>query len=191
LTTLQISDTSRIEFDSYNFPMSNGTSNSSSNSFSAAPLEAALRQLGAQADWLVDYYSDATSTSVNDVVASVLGLFARPADVAPLTSKELVLEVHDRSGLTWEQIARALGVSKRAVLMWARDAQVSAANLDNLSSLRALVVEFAGMNVDETRMRLITSSASSIAPLAVWVESRVERASKPNAPYLNAAALMG
>lgn len=154
-------------------------------------MEYALRRLGSRADWLVDYYSDATSTSANDVLASVLSLFSRPSEPAPLTSAEMVLEIHDRSGLTWEQIARALGVSKRAALMWARGAQVSAANLDNLSSLRAVVNEFAGMTVDETRMRLVTSNDASVSPLATWVESRVERASKPNAPTLNAAALMG
>jgi hypothetical protein len=155
-------------------------------------FDRALRNVSLRAEWLVEFYEGATSTFTNEAFSSIAWLYAAArAEARPASPQEMVTELHEKSGLTWEQIGRALGVSKRAALMWAQGGQVSALNLDNLSSLCSVVAEHSGGGPDSTRLRLVTSARGLPSPLASWVEGRVKRSSKPNAPVLRAAELMG
>lgn len=59
----------------------------------------------------------------------------------PLDSKSTVEWLHENSGLTWDQIARALGVSRRSVHLWASGGRVSSRNAEHLASMYAAVRE--------------------------------------------------
>jgi hypothetical protein len=64
------------------------------------------------------------------------GGFLPPAErgaVQPSTPQEIIQWLHRESGLTWEQLARTLGVSRRSVHAWAGGQRVSGRNLERLS----------------------------------------------------------
>ena len=62
-------------------------------------------------------------------------------ELTPTTSREMVQWLHRESGLTWEQLARTLGVSRRSVHAWAAGQRVNGANLERLSNVFATVRE--------------------------------------------------
>lgn len=51
------------------------------------------------------------------------------------TSAELLTRTHRESGLTWDQLARYFGVSRRAVHLWAAGGRMSATNEELLAHL--------------------------------------------------------
>lgn len=53
------------------------------------------------------------------------------------TPAEAVRRVHDRSGLSWEQVARLFGVSRRSVHNWATGGVMNAENAARLSEISA------------------------------------------------------
>jgi hypothetical protein len=106
-------------------------------------------------------------------------------------SVDLVVYIHDNSGLTWEQIARALGVSKRSVHLWASGARVSGKNVEALTGFKALVDSVGGKSPDDRRMALLSSSPDAASPLTRWAKSLAQTRSNVNAPVLRAADLMG
>lgn len=55
------------------------------------------------------------------------------------TNAERITELKERSGLTWEQIARLFGVSKRAVLHWRGGANMAAAHEEALTEVLAAI----------------------------------------------------
>jgi DNA-binding transcriptional regulator YiaG len=151
-----------------------------------------MRAIGEKAGWLVDYYSDSTSLSSNEVLRSIVALGAAGASSANSDSSEDIVErIHEASGLTWDQIARCLGVSKRSILSWARGSQVSARNFENLVSLHDMVMELSTGTASGTRVRLMQSELNRPSPLTTWVESRITNSEAPNRPSLRAAELMG
>jgi hypothetical protein len=62
-----------------------------------------------------------------------------PGSVAVPDQIELVRWVHDASGLTWDQVGRLLGVSRRSVHMWANGGRINATNAEALNALAALI----------------------------------------------------
>jgi transcriptional regulator with XRE-family HTH domain len=67
--------------------------------------------------------------------------------------------LHEASGLTWEQLGRAFGVSRRAVHMWANGARMNSANAESLYELVALVRQFPGAAPEERRAVLLAPGA--------------------------------
>ena len=66
------------------------------------------------------------------------GGFLTPAErsaTQPSTPQEMTQWLHRESGLTWEQLARTLGVSRRSVHAWAGGQRVSGRNLERLSNV--------------------------------------------------------
>ncbi|MGW2464207.1 hypothetical protein ACWC2M_35265 [Streptomyces sp. NPDC001761] len=57
----------------------------------------------------------------------------------PLESAALVKTIHDESGLTWEQLSRALNVSRRSVHLWASGGRVNARHSEMIMHLAQLV----------------------------------------------------
>jgi DNA-binding transcriptional regulator YiaG len=62
--------------------------------------------------------------------------------------------LHEASGLTWEQLGRMFGVSRRAVHLWANGGRMNAANAELLGQLVAVVRELPG-DADERRSVLL------------------------------------
>ncbi len=74
-----------------------------------------------------------------------------------------------RSGLTWDQVARLFGVSKRAVLLWRAGGSMSVRHEERLATLTAQLAEFDTNDHEQTRTRLLTVR-DGMAPYQRWQE---------------------
>ncbi|WP_327719387.1 hypothetical protein OG381_31315 [Streptomyces sp. NBC_00490] len=138
----------------------------------------------------------ATSTFVGSSVAEALSLseqttspaFASPeeesitaeqrtseVEVVPLSAEELVKLIHDESGLTWEQLSRVLGVSRRSVHLWASGGRVNARHGEMLVRLAEIIK--AAPVVDPSRVRawLFASRPGEGSPLEIFQEQYRKR----------------
>jgi DNA-binding transcriptional regulator YiaG len=79
------------------------------------------------------------------------------------TPASLVLALHQESGLTWEQIARLLGVSRRAVHMWGSGGNLNAQNYESLAKLVALIRTLPGDSPSEKRTALLVPRENSLS----------------------------
>ena len=57
----------------------------------------------------------------------------------PSSSEEMVRWLYTESGLTWDQLSRVLGVSRRSVHSWASGQRVSGRNLERLSQVYSVI----------------------------------------------------
>lgn len=71
----------------------------------------------------------------------------------PLSDAELVSCLHERSGLTWEQLAKLLGVSRRSVHMWAAGSSVTSVHRAVMERLGKLLDDL-DLPPDRARNRL-------------------------------------
>lgn len=67
------------------------------------------------------------------------------------STAEMVGALHAQSGLTWEQLARAIGVSRRSLHLWAAGAKVSSVNQERVARLYAVMSELPAVSPDEKR----------------------------------------
>jgi transcriptional regulator with XRE-family HTH domain len=81
-----------------------------------------------------------------------------PVQPAPLVSagpaqstSTIVRDLHARSGLTWEQLGRLLGVSRRAVHLWAAGGRVNSRHLELLTQLRGIIDGLPAENASQRR----------------------------------------
>lgn len=63
---------------------------------------------------------------------------AEPSAYSTTTDQE-VRWLHQQSGLTWDQLGRVFGVSRRAVHMWANGGRLNAGNAEVLAQLASVV----------------------------------------------------
>lgn len=68
---------------------------------------------------------------------------------------EQVRWVHEASGLTWEQLGRVFGVSRRAVHLWAAGGRMNASNAEMLARLVSLLAELPVGSSEERRTLLL------------------------------------
>lgn len=93
------------------------------------------------------WISDATSSDDGLITTSAPITFQPSiAPIVPVRTVEdsvstsyLIQKLHGESGLTWEQLARLFGVSRRALHLWASGGRLNAANEELLVSLVSLV----------------------------------------------------
>lgn len=78
----------------------------------------------------------------------------KPAS-ARTTTATSVSHLHDHSGLTWDQLGKLFGVSRRAVHMWASGKRMNARNTELLGELLRLVNSAPGVTVEERRAWLL------------------------------------
>lgn len=76
------------------------------------------------------------------------------------SSAELVKQVHTDSGLTWEQLAKVFGVSRRALHQWASGGRLNSANLEKLSSFSRNLSELNASSPAERRSALFAPDNS-------------------------------
>ena len=72
----------------------------------------------------------------------------------PASSQEMALWLHNESGLTWDQLARTLGVSRRSLHAWAAGQRVNGANLERLSTVYR-TIRAIGANSPESMRHLL------------------------------------
>lgn len=71
------------------------------------------------------------------------------------TTADLVREVKDNSGLTWEELGRIFGVSRRAVHNWANGGKANAFNSRRIRRVHALIHDLSRGNEINTREALL------------------------------------
>ncbi len=84
---------------------------------------------------------------------------ARPSAVLDGESPDsstVVRKLHDESGLTWEQLGRLFGVSRRAVHLWANGGRMNAGNAETLSDLVSIVRALPATSTNARRNSLLT-----------------------------------
>ncbi|WP_306205177.1 helix-turn-helix domain-containing protein [Actinoplanes sp. RD1] len=116
------------------------------------------------------YIGDRTSTGRVIVTSDAAGMSAPakpdPVDVAPVSSAATprtaqaaeVRWLREASGLTWEQLGRLFGVSRRAVHLWATGGRMNSSNAELLAELVGLVRELPG-GPDDRRAALLAPTA--------------------------------
>ncbi|WP_152628111.1 hypothetical protein [Streptacidiphilus neutrinimicus] len=91
---------------------------------------------------------------------------ARPEAPNPRTSTAAgVTQLRADTGLTWDQLGRLFGVSRRAVHLWASGKQMNARNIELLSALEKLVSKAPGGNPQERRAWLFSPDREGVTPL--------------------------
>jgi transcriptional regulator with XRE-family HTH domain len=79
-----------------------------------------------------------------------------------------VRQLQQRSGLTWGEVARSLGVSRRAVHHWASGKRVSDRHAKRIEELATLVNNHASATPDMTRGRLLALRPDGRSALGVF-----------------------
>ena len=122
-------------------------------------------------------------------VSIVPSVKAREAAALTEASAELRW-IHEASGLTWEQLGRVFGVSRRAVHMWATGARMNAANAEALFALAELLRGAPSDAVDSRRSWLLRPDTEGRSPLDRFRDKR--RADvQINRPVVRAGETLG
>jgi hypothetical protein len=97
--------------------------------------------------------------------------------ISPASSATPAVRVDDlkhRSGLTWEQLGKLFGVSRRAVHHWVNGGNLTAANLARLDVLSERFSRRTGPPAD-VRAWLFSVDESGSTPFAAWVRELTQR----------------
>jgi len=70
------------------------------------------------------------------------------------TTGTIVQELREKSGLTWDQLGRLLGVSRRAVHLWAAGGRMNARHLEVVTKLYGIVASLPAADASQRRMLL-------------------------------------
>ena len=111
--------------------------------------------------------SDTTFVSAN--MATGIGGFAVGTRLPPArdeisTTAEAVKRLHARSGLTWDELARAFGVSRRTVHAWASGTRLNQAHAARLSALARVIDAWAAASPEGTRAALHAPAVAGESP---------------------------
>lgn len=131
----------------------------------------------------LDVWCPFSATSANNVAPSSASLHlmvspvvetAEAPDAVRSPAQHLVA-VHQESGLTWGQIARYFGVSRRAVHLWASGGRMTATNEELLAHLVRAVEGVRYLDPENRRQALLRSDAG----LNIVDAERTSRSSRP------------
>jgi transcriptional regulator with XRE-family HTH domain len=78
------------------------------------------------------------------------------------TTALIVQELRDKSGLTWDQLGRLLGVSRRAVHLWAAGGRINARHLELLTRLRGIVDGLPAEDAPQRRVLLFETRQAGL-----------------------------
>lgn len=141
----------------------------------AAPLTQSSRAVTVGPDWTspptTRRMSGPLSTATASIIVRTQAVERRPTTDESTLAQE-VRQLHGRSGLTWDQLARLFGVSRRAVHNWAAGGRLSAANAEFLSRLSQVIADRGDSEADETRAWLLTSIDGGVSRFDMLRQSR-------------------
>ena len=89
-----------------------------------------------------------------------------------------VLEIRRLSGLTWEQLAKLLGVSRRSVHFWASGKTLTGSNETRVFDLLALLRRIDRGSAQRNRAALLKPSSGGQSPFESLAEGQLDRAEK-------------
>jgi hypothetical protein len=115
-------------------------------------------------DWMPEAYPAALVPSPTEVLAAYLRSGVRETSInvvigtrvapAEMSTAKAINKAHEDSGLTWEQLARMFGVSRRSVHMWATGGRMNATNAEMLMRFVDLL-DSMQCELDERRAALL------------------------------------
>ncbi len=76
---------------------------------------------------------------------------------------EIVRWLHTSSGLTWDQLGRLFGVSRRSVHMWANGARMNATNVETLHEIAAFIREHGDSSPEDVRNAVLSPGIDGIS----------------------------
>lgn len=94
----------------------------------------------------------------------------------------LVVDLRNRSGLTWDQLASIFGVERRSVHFWASGRTMNASNAERLARVLAAVSRVDCGDPAVTRALLLTPTESGEVPLDLLREDRLSELARVPAP---------
>lgn len=108
--------------------------------------------------------------------ARAVGTFSTPRVDSDLSEPQgmfstALVSLRRRSGLSYGEIATAIGVSRRTLHLWLANGKVSARNAGRLSALVALVGQHEQMTAPLTRSRLLAPSGDGTSVLSAFAAS--------------------
>lgn len=110
-------------------------------------------------------------------VADAVTVPAVPTTRDSRSDTEVTQWLKSSSGLTWDQLARVFGVSRRTVHLWANGGRINAANAEALREFAAIVAQHKGTAADVTRAALLEVGADGRSLIDRFRSSRDDRAS--------------
>lgn len=90
--------------------------------------------------------------------------------------RQEIAELRMVSGLTWDQIARLLGVSRRSVHFWASGEPVRASHHERVQRLLAVMRQIDRGTASENRALLLSAGVDGALPFDVLADGRFEEA---------------
>jgi DNA-binding transcriptional regulator YiaG len=102
----------------------------------------------------VYYDADASTARLLAAVDDVIDEINRVIPTRQPSSADRMKKLHDHTALTWAQIARLFGVSRRAVHLWATGQRMAAGNLERLARIEEVVEGNAASAPEETKANL-------------------------------------
>lgn len=135
----------------------------------SSPLGSGAR--GSQAPWSGSVYAVLPFMQKAEHAALLV------ADLPAASTTEGQLSwLHMEAGLTWEQLGRAVGVSRRAVHLWATGKTVSPTNVERVARLYEAARK---IDAPDSRARLASLFAPREGRMSVYDEILSANASKP------------
>jgi DNA-binding transcriptional regulator YiaG len=126
-----------------------------------------------------DNPSSPSAVSLGSSDQATIGETARVsiAQVLPADAEmpgSLIKKLRSESGLTWDQLAKLFGVSRRSMHLWAGGGRMNSANVEQLSRLWGLIIALPGETPEARRAALLTPHGKS---MSLFDELRSARAS--------------
>lgn len=90
------------------------------------------------------------------------------AENVALNSAAQVLWLHRESGLTWDQLARTMGVSRRALHAWASGQRLAASNAERVDSIYRVIHSLPMTTKDDRRSALLISTGIEGSTFERW-----------------------
>lgn len=106
-------------------------------------------------------------------------------------SAQQVRWLHEQSGLTWDQLGRAFGVSRRAVHMWANGGRMNATNAELLAQLVTIVGALPDTEPQARRTALLASDSEGRNLLDAFRQRQVAHEQAINGPGFAPDRLLG
>lgn len=112
------------------------------------------------------------------------------ATLQPRSLRESVLLLHDLSGLTWDQLGKLLGVSRRAMHLWTAGGRMNSHHAERLGRVIAVVQSINAVTTSERREALLSAGPGGHT-IYENLLSEMSQTLGVNGPALTPAELVG
>ena len=138
----------------------------------------------------IRYIGDWTSTA-STVLTHERAVLASEGSAEAPPNAQAVRWLHEQSGLTWDQLGRVFGVSRRAAHMWANGGRMNATNAELLAQLVAIVRALPQEDAEGRRAALLASGSEGRSVLDTLRERQAPREQPISGPGFTPDQLLG